>query len=214
MVRDAAAGASPARHPPQEHSERRHRHLIKCLILCPNVGQPCSRGGQRAGGTGAVAAGARGCSWRWRSGAVLSPLCWLGAVGLGPLGLSSCSTFPPPPAASGKSGSVGIFVIAALGGFFFAFALMQLKNAETNLASHIYFHKVPECPGCFANYLQIREIFCHVIKGNKEKAACGSPDQASVSRAGTHCAQPLSRGCRGWTSGRRCLGTHARWGVQ
>lgn len=125
---------------------------------------------------------------------MLAPLCWLGAVGLGPLGLSSCSTFPPPPAASGKPGSVGIFVIAALGVVFFAFALMQLKNAETNLASHIYFHKVPECPGCFANYLQIREIFSHVIEGNKEKAACGSPGRAGVSRAGAHCAQPLSPG--------------------
>lgn len=107
------------------------------------------------------------------------------------------TSFPPPPAASSKPGSVGIFVIAALGGVFLAFALMQLKNAETNLASHIYFHKVPECPGCFANYLQLREIFSHVIKGNKEKAARGSPDRSSVSRTGADWAQPLSRGLQG-----------------
>lgn len=120
-----------------------------------------------------------------------------GSSGFGAAGAELLLDFPSPPAASSKPGSVGIFVIAALGGFFFAFALMQLKNAETNLASHIYFHKVPECPGCFANYLQIREIFSHVIKGNKEKAACGSPDQASVSRAGAHWTQPLSPGLQG-----------------
>lgn len=67
---------------------------------------------------------------------------------------------------------MGIFVVAALGFFFFfAFALLQLQNAETNLASCIYFYKVPECPGCFANYLQLREIFSRLIKGNNKKAA-------------------------------------------
>jgi len=63
------------------------------------------------------------------------------------------------------------YLLLLLLGFFFAFALLQLKNAETSLASRIYFYEVPECPGCFANYLQLREIFSRLIKGNNKKTA-------------------------------------------
>lgn len=84
---------------------------------------------------------------------------------------------PSSPAASSKQGPVGIFVLAAVG--FFVFTLLQLKNAETNLVSCIYFYEVPECSGCFANYLRLREIFSYLIKGNDNKAAGGSlgPEQ-------------------------------------
>lgn len=117
-----------------------------------------------------MAVAAHGHRWYWCliSGAVLALADMAGRCGLGTtqdLGLAAASLLPP--SVSGKQGLVGIFVVAV---FVSAFALLQLKNAETNLASCIYFYEVPVCPDCFANYLQLRGIFSCLIKGNNNKA--------------------------------------------
>lgn len=107
--------------------------------------------------------------WRCICSADLAGSCGFGTSGAEVLLLELPSSLP---AASSKAGSAGLFVVAAVGLWvFFALALLQLKNAETNLDSCIYFYEVSECPGCFANYLQLREIFSQLIKGNNKKAA-------------------------------------------
>lgn len=103
---------------------------------------------------------------------MLSPVDLAGSCGFGSAWAEDLLQLPSPlPQPQANRAQWEYLLLLLLVFFFFAFALLQLQNAETNLASCIYFYKVPECPGCFANYLQLREIFSRLIKGNNKKAA-------------------------------------------
>ncbi|XP_041903926.1 uncharacterized protein LOC121674049 [Corvus kubaryi] len=148
--------------------------------MCPRAGEP---------GALALAFHRPRRSWISGSGSVLT---WLEAADPEFPDPPPASLLPPAPPANTALWEYLLPLLLGLVVFFyFAFALLQLKNAGTNFASCIYFPQVPECPSCSSNYLQPRELLSCLIKGNNSnKAASGSLGCSSVRGTGAS---------RGWT---------------